>query len=321
MEVAGVTDTKTNHRKLQTHSSLKSVLKELREDQVNASRDAEERREEEEDINEALTRSGPLTRSVIAMLGGWSSRWVTNAGMALIGGDAEALAEPFRRIVEARSLAFYFKASVPLAGFPNQYPLPFTSSMQAVGPTVLGQWDEGGKTAFWLIDVAQYDQDYKSDLLRKDGWGKGTHDAFLIYLLAGVYGFPTHYEPIITMRSAYRDLLEHWRTTDIKVFQRVMGVACDAHVERSGLGTDRVTYEFEDYFNRMFPLELMVVQALRRHEGLPEFEANHTVLDSPWSLIRDLPEIEPHPLLQRVEARLNNDYPAFRDTPSKGDAP
>lgn len=44
---------------------------------------------------------------------------------------------------------------------------------------------------------------------------------------------------------------------------------------------------------------------------MPEFETGHLLIDTPWAVIRDLPEVEPHPLIAIVEARIKHDYPAF----------
>ncbi len=64
--------------------------------------------------------------------------------------------------------------------------------------------------------------------------------------------------------------------------------------------------------NRVFPAELRLVQPLRRRKGLPEFAIDHLLIDTPWTLVRDLPAVEPHPLAAAVEARLIEDYPQFR---------
>lgn len=91
-----------------------------------------------------------------------------------------------------------------------------------------------------------------------------------------------------------------------------MQEATKSQLSRSNHGTERNTYEFETPFDRVFPAELLAVQALRRRDDLPEFETGHALVDAPWAVIRDLPEAEPHPLAVEVEARLKQDYEAFR---------
>jgi hypothetical protein len=64
-------------------------------------------------------------------------------------------------------------------------------------------------------------------------------------------------------------------------------------------------------FDRVFPVELLAIQALRRRDGLPAFETGHLSVDTPWSVIKDLPEVEPHALAVAVEARLKKTTPFF----------
>ena len=144
---------------------------------------------------------------------------------------------------------------------------------------------------------------------RKEGWGKGTNDAFLIGLLSQAYGISTHYEPAKPIIEPYRRLLEVWRTTDSIVFGVAMAEAADFHISRSKGSTDRIWYEFESYYDSVYPSELLAVQALRRRDGLPAFDTGHVLVDTPWSIIRDLPACEPHPLAVALEARLRKDDP------------
>jgi hypothetical protein len=86
----------------------------------------------------------------------------------------------------------------------------------------------------------------------------------------------------------------------------------DFHISRSKDSTGSKFYEFTWTFDRVFPAELLAIQALRRRDGLPAFDTGHALIDTPWSVIKELPEVEPHPLIVAVEARLKNDYPTFR---------
>ena len=88
-----------------------------------------------------------------------------------------------------------------------------------------------------------------------------------------------------------------------------MAAAAEYHVSRSKDGTDRNKYEFEKDIDRVYPGELLAVQALRRRDGLPAFDTGHVSVDTPWSIIRDLPACEPHPLAVVLEARLRQDDP------------
>ena len=185
--------------------------------------------------------------------------------------------------------------------------------MKAVGPTLLSQWELGKICAEQLIAVAEKDMRVKHKGIRKDSWGKGTNDAFVIWLLSQAYEIPTHYQPVRPFVEPYRQLLDVWRTTDIAVFQAAMQAAAEFHIQRSKAGgAGKSRYEFEDVFDVVYPGELLAVQTLRRREGLPEFAANHVLVDTPWSLLRDLPDCEPHPLAVEAEQRLKQDFPSFR---------
>ena len=109
-----------------------------------------------------------------------------------------------------------------------------------------------------------------------------------------------------------QQLLDAWRTQDESIFRSAMQAAADFHVSRAKPSTGKTFYEFDTALDRLFPAELLAVQALRRRDGLPAFEAGHLLVDGPWAVIKDLPDAEPHPLTVRVEARLHRDYPDFR---------
>lgn len=113
------------------------------------------------------------------------------------------------------------------------------------------------------------------------------------------------------MIEPYRQLLAVWRSTEEAVFQRAMIDAAEYHITRSKDGTERNKYEFEKDIDRVYPGELLAVQALRRKEGLPEFWSGHLLVDTPWSILRDLPECEPHPLAKALEDRLRREIPSL----------
>lgn len=226
-------------------------------------------------------------------------------------GAFDDISQPLRWAVAFRSLAFRFVAAVPAKSETN-LPLPFWTSMQAAGPAMLSLWDEARSCAHWLIDVAHRDQAVIPEKWRKAGWGKGTNDAFLIGLFSQAFDLPTHYRPVLPLIPEYQALLDRWRTQGRAAFQQAMQSAAEFHISRSKHSTEKNTYEFDSFMDRVFPAELLAVQALRRRDGLPEFETGHALVDAPWAVIRDLPEAEPHPLAVAVETRLKHDYPRFR---------
>ncbi|WP_407315391.1 hypothetical protein [Pseudomonas sp. nanlin1] len=90
-----------------------------------------------------------------------------------------------------------------------------------------------------------------------------------------------------------------------------MNQAAEFHINRSQYSTGWKTYEFDDDFDRVFPIELLAVLALRRRDNLADLPAGHALIDGPWSLLTDLPLTTPHPLIEAVLTRVKNDYPQF----------
>ncbi|MFC6839962.1 hypothetical protein [Xanthomonas theicola] len=166
--------------------------------------------------------------------------------------------------------------------------------------------------AHFLILVAHKDQALKPDQWRRDGWGKGTSDAFLILLFAQVFGIPTHYRPVNPLIPEYQAVLDRWRGRDEAAFRAAMQAAADWRITRSKGSTERTTYEFDESFNGVYPAELLAVQALRQREGMAHVDTGHLLIDTPWTILRALPACAPHPLAVAVEQRVRHDYPDFR---------
>ncbi|WP_234414896.1 hypothetical protein [Xanthomonas fragariae] len=140
----------------------------------------------------------------------------------------------------------------------------------------------------------------------------GTSDAFLVGLFSQAFKMETDFVAPVELIPEYQAVLDHWHSEEEQMFKAVMQKVAEFHIARSKNGTDRTNYEFEATLDQVFPAELLAVQALRRRKGLPEFEIDHLLIDTPWTLVRDLPPVEPHPLAAAVEARLIKDYPQFR---------
>jgi hypothetical protein len=193
----------------------------------------------------------------------------------------------------------------------GNWPREFRDSLRAAGPMILSRWDEAKICAVRFIEMAEKDQ--RVNVVRGSRRIKqGTSDAFLINLFAQAFDLKTSFIPPKPLIPEYRVLLDNWRTADQSVFKQAMQAAADFHISRSKSNTNSKFYEFDNIFDRIFPAELLSIQALRRRDGLPGFETGHLLVDTPWSVIKDLPEVEPHPLAVAVEARLKKDYPLFR---------
>jgi hypothetical protein len=296
--------------KLQWHPSLKKTFKGC-DVWWQTSMVARNKREAETALlTQSLSQEGRfrIDPSTLMIL---SQTYCTEACLLGLKGEADALARPLRYGVQFRSLDFIKVATRSLSSDTSQPLHPFKSSLMAVGPTMLSDWEHGSLCAYYLIQLAHKDMRINHSSIRKDGWGKGTNDAFLIALLSQAYNIDTHYESVSPMIEPYRHLLEVWRSADQDVFRTAMAEASEFHISRSKGSTDKIRYEFESYYDSIYPSELLAVQALRRRDGLPEFMSGHLLVDTPWSIIRDLPECDPHPLAVRLEDRLRNEYPAL----------
>jgi hypothetical protein len=298
-----MTMTKTNY-----HPSLKKFFKSIDTWLINRDKE-DEVGKINRDISEALDTDGLFRKGERVSLDNLGNYYAKKSCQLLSRCDINNISTPLRWAIAFRSLAFRFQAAII---HPDVSPLPFWTSMKAAGPSMLSQWHEAEICARVLIEAAEKNQSLKTDKGRADGWGKGTNDAFLIALFCEAFGLKTEYYPVNPIIPEYQGVLDHWKTKDEATYRQVMQAAAEFHISRSKAGTERNTYEFESHIDSIFPAELLAVQALRRRDGLPEFETGHLLIDTPWAVIRDLPEVEPHPLIAIVEARIKHDYPPFR---------
>jgi hypothetical protein len=301
----------TRSEALRWDSSLKKVFKGSERWWANFMADGEELRRGRAELQGELSAPGPLRSKPSTMQRICQSYCVESC---ILGeqGDIAALALPMRRAVEFRSLEFRSVAGRSLPTDSNPV-FAFESSLQAIGPTMLSEWRAGKASAERLIDIAHKDQRINVSQIRKDGWGKGTSDAFIIYLLSTAYNIPTHFEPVRPLDPVYQRLLKTWRTEDESEFQRAMQEAAVFHVEHSFYGgAGKKVFEFEVGFDLVYPGELLAVQAVRRRDGLPEFQTGHLLVDTPWSIVRDLPLVPPDALATSLEERLRHDFPQFK---------
>jgi hypothetical protein len=302
---------RTNSAGLHWDPSLKKVFKGSERWWSHFMVNGQARAQEEQRLRKALAEPGVFVGSSIAM------RAIGNSYAAetciLSGqGDVHALPLPLHRAVEFRNLEFRSMAGRSLPADSNPV-LPFESSMQAIGPTMLSQWNLGKISAEQLIAIAHKDQAINVPQIRKDGWGKGTSDAFVIALLSQAYGIATHYASVAPLVTPYQRLLDMWRTKGEGQFQSAMQEAAQFHIAHSYYGgAGKTNYEFEVGFDLVYPGELLAVQALRRRDGLPEFETEVLLVDTPWRIIRDLPHVSRDPLVVDLETRLQQDFPKFR---------
>lgn len=293
--------------------SLKKVFKETAKWLAYAEQEGQ-LSDDQNRLRAGLAKDGPLHTPARRHLD-WLGHYYGHVAIDAFGkGDTAALAQSLRWAVAYRSLGFRFGAMDPPKGTDVVQLREFVTSLKAIGPAMLSAWDEAATNAGLLIAYAEAEQVRNAfpGSEREQGWGKGTHDAFVIALVAQAFDVPTTYTPENPLIPAYQDLLDHWRTPDQATFQQAMAPAIAFHLERSKGSTNKVEYEFNAPFDTVFPAELLIVQALRRRDGLPAFDAGHALVDAPWAALRDLPNAEPPPLLAETLARLQSDYPRFR---------
>jgi hypothetical protein len=193
----------------------------------------------------------------------------------------------------------------------GNWPTEYWDSMRAAGPLMLSCWASASACASCFLEMAEKDQRLNT-LPQSRRIAHNTNDVFLIELFSNGLGIATSYRSTVPLVPAYQRLIAAWRSTDNASFSAAMATAADFHIARAKHSTGSVFYEFDDYFDRLFPAELLAVQALRQKEGLPAFETGHLLIDAPWAFIQKMPSIAPHPLAVVIEERLKEHYPRFR---------
>lgn len=288
------------------HPSLKKTFKGCEEWWQSSMVKRNKREAELTRLRDDLNKEGQFRTdaSTLAIL---SQTYCIEACLGAHRNEVYVVSSAFRHGIAFRTLDFIRPALADVRDPLHVGLLPLWSSMKAIGPTMLSDWKTGSLSASLLIEIAEKDVRVNVPDIRKDGWGKGTNDAFIVSLLSQAYGISTDYKSESMIVDPYAELIRTWRTSDRVLFRSAMHAAAEFHISRSKDGTDRNKFEFENYFDRIFPGELLAVQSLRRRDGLPEFETGHLLVDTPWSILRELPECEPHPLALALAARLRGD--------------
>ena len=293
------------------HPSLKKLPQECREWMEHAEKARKWERYAVK-LQEYLDTPGSLNAKAGIQLGRLGHFYDVAACDAYFRGDTEQLVKLLQWAVVLRALEFrwdgMYSAMRPDLG---NWPTEFWDSMKAAGPSMLSWWNEAAVCAERFLQMAEKDQRINT-LVESRRIKRNTNDVFLAYLFSQGFGIATAFTPRKPLIPHYQALLDHWRTADEALFGSVMKDAAEFHISRSKDSTGSKFYEFNYDIDRLFPAELLAVQALRRRDGLPEFETGHLLVDAPWAIVRDLPRVEPHPLAAAVEARLKQDYPQFR---------
>lgn len=231
---------------------------------------------------------------------------------AFLRSDIQELTRLVQHAVHLRSLIFrwdgmYSDMRQDLGNWPTE----FSDGMKAAGPCMLSWWDQAGTCAQLFIEMAEKDQAINTT----PGMRRikhGTSDAYLLSIFSAEFKIPTIFVPPSVLVPQYQAVLDAWNTDDEAQFQAVMRTAAELHISRSKDNTDKIRFEFDATIDRVFPAELLAIQALRRRHKLPEFDADHALIDEPWKVLRNIKSIVFNELAKTVEDRLIGDYPKFR---------
>ncbi len=258
-----------------------------------------------------LVHSSELSSKEYYHLKWLGHHWETAACEAYGRQDIPALAVHINACVSYRALVLRLEAAFS-AMTPEEAggrPASFNDSMKAAGPAMLGQWGEAKLCAQSFVGIAEKDQRLRIRESRR--LRHGTVDAFLISLFSEAFSIETVFQSLKPIHSVYSKLLQCWNSENDQEFVTAMQAAAEFHISRSRNSTNSASYEFDDYFSRVFPVELLMVQALRQRDNLPAIEVGHPLVDETWATLIQLPGVPEDPLLLAIETRLKTDFPMF----------
>ncbi|GFM81386.1 hypothetical protein PSCICN_20780 [Pseudomonas cichorii] len=295
---------------MQLPPSLKSLIPECRQ-WIDRARTSGDIHHYTSAVEAHLAAPGPLSPKVGTQMGRISHFWSVAACDAYFRADLDELACFFRWTIESRALllrwdAVHSQMHPQLGNWPQEY----KDSLRAAGPTVLSRWDTGKISAQRFLEMAE--KDARLNLLPQSRRiAHNTHDVFLTFLFCDAYALSTRFEPRKPLIAAYQGLLDNWKTQDQNIFAQHMKQAAEFHISQSKDSTGSKLHEFDQDFDRVFPIELLAVVALRLRDNLADFPTCHMLIDGPWSVLRDLPLTATHPLIEAVLTRVRTDYPHF----------
>lgn len=231
---------------------------------------------------------------------------------AFLRSDIQELTCFVQQAIQLRSLVFrwdgmYSDMRQDLGNWPTE----FSDGMKAAGPCMISWWDQASTCAQLFLEMAEKDQVINTTPgMRRIK--RGTSDVYLLSIFSAEFKIPTIFVPPSMLIPPYQAVLDAWNTDNEAQFQAVMQTAAEFHISRSRDNTDKIRFEFDATIDRVFPAELLVIQALRRRHKLPEFDAGHALIDEPWKVLRTIKTVAFNELAKSLEDRLLVDYPRFR---------
>ncbi len=240
------------------HPHVLSLLPAVRERRDVALRDRDVAREEER-ITKVWPQT-PLSHRASGPTSRLGSAFGLDAILAFASGDLPGFAAAFRNAVAFGNLAFRWQVFLcPHSKDNFNLPISAWDTIKAVGPALVGDWAAARHSAEALVLAAELDQGFSSPDVFARYWGKGTVDAWLIFLLSSSFAIKTSYRPAHPLAPVYADLLQDWQAKDEVLFRRRMQAGAEFHLHCSGQSGDDDRFEFETYFAQIFPLELLVI--------------------------------------------------------------
>jgi hypothetical protein len=108
----------------------------------------------------------------------------------------------------------------------------------------------------------------------------------------------------VTMRHAdiYDKVIHCVKLPGMSELTGALMDACDFHIARSRSYTDEESFEFDQYINRIYPAEILMVLEIRRILGLPVPELKHPLMSLPMLSLRNGQPFLGDVLLERVVA-------------------
>lgn len=171
---------------------------------------------------------------------------------------------------------------------------------------VMAGWQEVNRVLFQVIRSG-----IDTPLLNLRGTNSSTQFYFLLLLAADFHGQPIEVAryrfPKPEDMTAYMAALQHWRSPDLDLVQRLVTDMADYHVT-SGQGDFS---PFGGHIEYLFPYEILAFLRFRQWAGLPNPASfDHPLMNTPLAVLPPDPLPWPEiPLLDQVIAKFKTAYP------------
>lgn len=209
--------------------------------------------------------------------------------------------------IEANKVKYFIGEAFPTYGRAIQ----FTEAIKHCAQALIMGWDELAKNYLNLLIKMLYGKQYKGRVYESHAW-------FMLELLCQWAGITLDEERVQCTDGCGKYNLamneEPWDTKDSAHFAELMDELAEYHIRQS----DEYERKYEsdpeftsaDYF--IFAIELVLILAIRRRMGLPEYEPSNDLMKL---AINQLPnEIVPIPKIEIIEqckAKIRADNPTI----------